>query len=303
VQTNIPPQSTITLPPSAAPGSARIVIGPDLPPPLDTYVFNAYGFGATKFVAAIIFYANDSVLPVDDLYQFIAVVDNPGLAGALVYGLVQNGAVREFSVGRPAGLTTITQAAGVTTQLNELYDDIVMAIRAGSTGAIALSSPNNINITGNSGVALASNGGTSTITSDGDTIGLRNGSNAAGAALGSTNSAVFSAYPGNPSVTITKRYDNTALLVIFNATFFVSVANTGPAFGVDINGTTTTTSQNPGANTINVRLQSSGVAKITGVNAGSVTVNGMWRRYGGTGLVQTVAGDDYFSLYVQEIAA
>jgi hypothetical protein len=174
MQTTIPPQSSITLPPSAAPGSARIFIGPDLPPPLDTYVFNAYGFGATKFVAAIVFYANDSVVPLDDLYQFIGVVDNPGLASAVVYGLVQNGAVREFSAGRPAGLTTITQSAGVTTQINELYDDIVMATRSGSSGAIALASAAAASLSGVGAVTISSSANGVTISAPNAATGVIN---------------------------------------------------------------------------------------------------------------------------------
>ena len=91
-------QRSITLPSNAGPGEARIVIGPDLPPPLDTYVVQPFN---RHFVAAIIFYSGT---PSDDDYIFMAVA-SPGALTAMYNGIVINGTVIERinGAGFPAG--------------------------------------------------------------------------------------------------------------------------------------------------------------------------------------------------------
>jgi len=84
---------TIVLPPGALPGQTRIVIGPDLPPPLDTYLVA----GLYPYNDGIIFY---SATPTDDDYLFLCQVQFPG-THQVHFGAVINGAVSEVSTGNP----------------------------------------------------------------------------------------------------------------------------------------------------------------------------------------------------------
>jgi hypothetical protein len=96
----------ITLPPGAGPGDPRLVIGPILPPPLDTYLF----FGTDKATTAIIWYGGTSS---DDDYSFLAQV--PTLSAHFIYvGHVLNGAVVESSVGRPGGQWWMFNGSGIS---------------------------------------------------------------------------------------------------------------------------------------------------------------------------------------------
>lgn len=90
------PLRTITLPGDAAPGSPRLVLGPDLPPPLDTYLFAG---AADPAVSAIIWYAG---ITGDDDYSFLAQVV-VGAAIAVWFGHVIGGAVVETRPGLPTG--------------------------------------------------------------------------------------------------------------------------------------------------------------------------------------------------------
>jgi hypothetical protein len=81
--------------PFGAPASApQIVIGGDLPPPLDTYLF----LGTTKADAAILFLEGGA----SNTFNFIAHVATAGNSYIWI-GAVRNGAVVEATTGRPAG--------------------------------------------------------------------------------------------------------------------------------------------------------------------------------------------------------
>lgn len=96
---------TLTLPWGAGPGTARLVLGPDLPPPLKTYLF----FGQRVASEAIIYYSGT---PSNDDYQFEALVELPGTH--FVYrGSVLNGVVLEESVGHPNGFYTSFSGGGL----------------------------------------------------------------------------------------------------------------------------------------------------------------------------------------------
>lgn len=94
----------LVLPAGALPGSARIVLGPDLPPPLDSYLF----FGTTKAGGGIIFYAGTSS---DASYTFIVFV-NFGAVFSVHVGHVLTGTMLEKSTGVPAGLRISFQGSG-----------------------------------------------------------------------------------------------------------------------------------------------------------------------------------------------
>lgn len=95
-----PPLRQITLPPTAGPGEARIVIGPDLPPPLDTYVI----LGGDTFAGGIIWYSDDPTPPLDTTYTYECVIANGlGTFTGVHRGWVVGGAVVEVSAGQPMG--------------------------------------------------------------------------------------------------------------------------------------------------------------------------------------------------------
>src|ERR1700754_2104041 len=77
-------QRSLTIPNNAKPGDPRIVIGTELPPPLDTYLVNPY---ATRFAAAIIFYMGT---PSDDDFAYIGIVGVGGPFVSLIFGSVVN---------------------------------------------------------------------------------------------------------------------------------------------------------------------------------------------------------------------
>lgn len=89
----------LVLPWGASVGTARLVLGPDLPAALAAYRFQ----GVARYVSAIIFY-NGSVN--DDSYLFVAEVPQQTSAPGgyeLHFGAVLNGVVQEVSVGNPQG--------------------------------------------------------------------------------------------------------------------------------------------------------------------------------------------------------
>lgn len=97
--------NTIVLPPGALPGQTRIVIGPDLPPPLDTYLVG----GFFKYATGIIFYRAS---PTNDDYLYLCELETPSTSSIHI-GAVLNGAVLEVSPGRPWLLDITFDGAGV----------------------------------------------------------------------------------------------------------------------------------------------------------------------------------------------
>lgn len=97
MQSVIPPIDTLTLPSGAGPGDARIVIGPALPPPLDSYVFN----GDQTYAGGIIFYAEDPT-DLDNNYTFLCVVEDGADQDIAIHvGHVNNGAVVDDGSNNP----------------------------------------------------------------------------------------------------------------------------------------------------------------------------------------------------------
>lgn len=107
---------TLVLPGTAGPGQARIVIGPDLPPALDTYVPSVPFPAATGYAGAIIFYSGGD----DTTYVYAAVVDDGtlGSIAGLVIGMVANNSVRETAPGYPDG---VIWRADFTSGATDLY--------------------------------------------------------------------------------------------------------------------------------------------------------------------------------------
>jgi hypothetical protein len=96
------------VPSGAGSGQTRIVLGPDLPPPLDTYLLG----GLYPITAAIIFYGSDA-----DSYMWQGIVDAAGEIHVLT-GAVVDGVVNEVGIGNPAGFDIISNHSTNKTKLN-----------------------------------------------------------------------------------------------------------------------------------------------------------------------------------------
>lgn len=147
-----PSPRNVVVPPDAGPGEARIVIGPDLPPPLDTYVLS----GGATFSAAMIWYANDVMgPPLDATYTFEAAVDDgTNYMTKVVRGHVLNGAVVETSTGLPEGQYWSAVPGGSQTDYRIAADTLALLSNGGGW-----SSASSVFLSGASGVSVLSSGG------------------------------------------------------------------------------------------------------------------------------------------------
>lgn len=86
------PFRNLVIPSGAVSGQARIVIGPDLPPPLSTYQYQ----GSFPIIGAILYYNTA------DSYAWQGLVDAGGTI-VTINGAVKSGVMIEISAGQPAG--------------------------------------------------------------------------------------------------------------------------------------------------------------------------------------------------------
>ncbi len=103
------------------------------------------------------------------------------------------------------------------------------------------------------------------------------------------------------SFSFTKQRSNTRLRIDCSHTFTVTNADTGAEFGVRINGTDYRVATLPGSLSLTHHFTASGVRHISGVPAGTYTVQGRWRRTNGTGTV-TRDTNDWSSTSCMEVA-
>lgn len=125
------------------------------------------------------------------------------------------------------------------------------------------------------------------VTSGTDTVAVTSYANLAG--TGSTTSFSF-----------TKRYGSTRVRVQVCASLYASVAGSGAMLGVRINGVDYDVLRVQCA-TANERYAPTGVAYLTGIGAGTYTVQGRWKRDNGTA---TFTRDvfDWLTIDAQEVA-
>jgi hypothetical protein len=99
----------------------------------------------------------------------------------------------------------------------------------------------------------------------------------------STASATFVNLAAPSSFRFTKLYSATRIRVQMSLGFFSNNANTGIDIGVTIAGTTTQVGRWGATISTGVHLEVTGVQYISGVQAGTYTVQGTWRRAAGVG--------------------
>lgn len=119
---------------------------------------------------------------------------------------------------------------------------------------------------------------------------------------GSRSTATFANMPSPiASVSIDKKYTATNLKVTMDGTFVQSSGNTGFETAVLISGTDTVMSRYAFTAGALLRESYSNTRIITGVSAGTVTVQPRWRPLNTTAI--NVDANDYFSIVVEEVAS
>jgi len=103
----------------------------------------------------------------------------------------------------------------------------------------------------------------------------------------------------NSILTFTKVSDTSDLLVNLNFPLYSTAVNTIAAIGIH-DGTSTTQIMAVPLSVANAWISPSGVVKIAGVGAGSVSLKIQWKRTSGTGTLSTSTGI-YWSMSVQEV--
>lgn len=119
----------------------------------------------------------------------------------------------------------------------------------------------------------------------------------------STSSPAFADLGAGSSVSFTKRYTGTKVLVTMDVDFQTSSTGAGVEFGILLNSVDyLIASLHQTLPVANARLHTSGAAILSpGIAAGTYAVKGRWRRTGGAGTITRYAGDDRISCILQEV--
>lgn len=135
------PEDPFTIPAGAGPGQARIVIGSQLPPPLDTYVPDGVYSFATGLSGAVIIYSQGD----DEQYVFIAGVEDgagPEIGG-LIIGFVSGGVVMEYTPGTPLAVMWkqlgVANTAEIITRANAINMLAAQNVLIGADDTITVS--------------------------------------------------------------------------------------------------------------------------------------------------------------------
>lgn len=118
-------------------------------------------------------------------------------------------------------------------------------------------------------------------------------------AAGTTTSASYVNMPGTPQVSFTKVDAASKVRIDFHASLYTTAYPTHVQFGVNIGGSDTLIAELE-MNIQDFHHQVSGVNLISGLAAGTYTVQGRWRRGAGPGTLTTTT-DDQTSFAVSEV--
>jgi hypothetical protein len=121
--------------------------------------------------------------------------------------------------------------------------------------------------------------------------------NACGA--GTHNTTSYASLPATSSFSFTKLHSSTALLIDFHLSMYSTLAATVIRLGVLVNSVDYDVA-NFYFNEASAHRQISGASRITGIAAGTYTIQARWRQVSGTGVL-TVDGNDWISLQALEV--
>lgn len=111
----------LVLPAGGGPNTARIVLGPDLPPPLNTYGF---GIPSAVAVGGITFNPTDPTS-----FEYLVFVQNNATIFSVYLGQVTNGVVLERTAGQPLGTQwLVSSLANTATQVINVSPAAAMRI-------------------------------------------------------------------------------------------------------------------------------------------------------------------------------
>lgn len=255
---------SLTLPAGGGVANPRIVLGPQIPPEL-------LAFGLVKGVT---FYVGEVYYLDATTYMWVFLTDFLGLKNLMqgTYDPVNGVYVTDRRLITGAGIETRigSNALNSATMTFEFQQ---ANVQMGTGGALYV----------------------------GGRISATNKTYSAASAAGSRNSNVFADTPGSPSVTILKlgNSTDTDLIYQYTQTCF------SPAIGGDVEfganpGSGTVTGGRLVFNIANTHLQSAGMGRLTGLAAGSKTVNLRWRAVAGTVQMDV---SDFTTMHVWEAAA
>lgn len=118
---------------------------------------------------------------------------------------------------------------------------------------------------------------------------------------GNTSSGTYGDLPTAPATTVVKMFDDTALRVEITTSSFTATIGQDVEFGVLIPEVAFLGNvARCFFNVANQHLPAAGIAKFTGIPAGTLTVKGQWLKAGGGGSCN-VDNNDYFSMDIQEV--
>jgi len=118
----------------------------------------------------------------------------------------------------------------------------------------------------------------------------------------STTSGSYADLASPSSATIVKSLASTTLKVSLYVQFASSATDTGVEFAVRISGTDYLVAPyHQALPNDTARLTAAGTIFVTGISAGSHTVQVRWRRSSGAGTISRIINDDWISLVVEEV--
>jgi hypothetical protein len=123
--------------------------------------------------------------------------------------------------------------------------------------------------------------------------------NATGSGTNATTS--YANLPGTSSFQFIKRFADTRVRVDIQTSFFSTAVTTSARFAALINGTDYDVAQQF-VNPANTHIPVAGHRYITGIPAGTYTVQGRWRRVAGAGTLTQAAADNWLSLSAKEVS-
>lgn len=200
---------------------------------------------------------------------------------------------------------TSTATGTVSSRSNDFYDREAMVTFDGSQVPVPVRVSANVEVDAGDRVTLQRYGSVWWVTGCGTKHWPGGADISLVGALGTTTSGLYSDFPGSPSMTMTKRWDDTRLLLQLHTSAWVTVSETiiYAGFKLDSAGVTTfiTVVHRFKYNVANTHLSFGGVRRWPDMPAGDYTITPQWSVFSGAGTL-TQDTQDALSAFAAEIA-